>query len=422
MNKPLKLGLWAAALLSLAPATALAGPIEDAKVLFNVGAQAFDKGDYLAALQAFEAAYRLTPRPGVLFSIAQAHRKQYFTGGKQVEQLRAAISTYREYLVKVEQGGRRSDAAEALAELESLAAKLDVGVAAPPPAVVAPPVVTRIMITTQVADALISLDGGSPREAPLVADVQPGKHAVRATAPGYFDEAREVPVTAGEVRPVDVILREKPGRLTFRASDGAQVSIDGRLAATTPLIQPLDVSPGRHLVTVTRNGYRVYSHEIELARDEARTLDVKLDATSQRYASFALMGAGTAGIAVGAALAVVAIHQQKQAQSFDAARQAGALACATATDCQQLYAQYTQLVQSRDDFRRDAGVVLGAGALVGAVGLMLFAFDQPTLGGGARGEDTRKPAAPAPRERPMDLSAGPIVGPGRYGAVLSGRF
>jgi hypothetical protein len=420
MNKPVAALLAAA--LCLGPQLALAGPTEDAKVLFNVGAQAYDKADFVAALQAFEAAYRLTPRPGVLFSIAQAHRKQFYTGGKQVEHLRAAIAAYREYLVKVEQGGRRSDAAEALADLEAVAARTDMGTVAPVAPVPQAQPATRVMINAQIPDALISLDGARPHESPLVAAVKPGPHTVRVTAAGYFDESREITATAGEVLPVDVPLREKPARLSVTARAGAQVSIDGRLAATTPLSQALDVPPGRHLIAVTHNGYRAFSQEIEVARDEARAIDVHLDATVQRSVSYTLVGVGAAGVVAGAALLGVSLYYQGQAQTFDDNRKAGQLSCTTTAACQALFSQYTSAQSSRDDFRLDGGIVLGAGALVGAVGLMLFAFDMPTLGGAApRRDDVQKPATPT-RERGLDVTASPILGPGLYGASFGGRF
>jgi len=71
-------------------------------------------------------------------------------------------------------------------------------------------------------------DIGAIGKTPFTGHVKPGKHTVRVTAPGYFDETRDVPVAAGQMVPVDVPLREKPGHLTVRARDGAQVSIDGR--------------------------------------------------------------------------------------------------------------------------------------------------------------------------------------------------
>ncbi len=254
-----------------------------------------------------------------------------------------------------------------------------------------------------------------------MADVKPGKHTIRVSAPGYFDETRDVPVAAGQMVPVDVPLREKPGHLTVRARDGSQVSIDGRLAATTPLSQPLEVPPGRHLVSVTRNGYRAFGQEIEVGRDEARDLEVKLDPTVQRNASYGVIAAGVAGIVAGGVLAGLSIYHEQQAKSFVSQQQAGGLSCTSMAACQTLYAGYNDELNARNDFRTDAAITVGAGALVGVVGLMLYAFDQPTLSNAGRRDDAAKPAAPA-KERPMEMSAAPMLGPGLFGAALTGRF
>ena len=103
------LGALLAALLALGPRPALAGPVEEAKALFYAGAQAYDAGQFPAppSRRSRLRPYRLAARPGILFSIAQAHRKQYYIA-KHPDDLRAALKGYREYLAQVQQGGRRS--------------------------------------------------------------------------------------------------------------------------------------------------------------------------------------------------------------------------------------------------------------------------------------------------------------------------
>ena len=70
--------------------------VEQAKEYFRAGAQAYAVGQYQVALQAFEQAYALAPRPAVLFSMAQAERRQYFVDQK-TEHLEKAIRMFREY-------------------------------------------------------------------------------------------------------------------------------------------------------------------------------------------------------------------------------------------------------------------------------------------------------------------------------------
>lgn len=416
MSRVLRSAILAAALTATAGAGAQA---DQARVLFDAGAQAYEAGQYPAAVQAFEQAYRLSARPGVLFSIAQARRKQFFAT-KNRDELRAAIKGYRDYLAQVAQGGRRSDAAAALAELEPFLGKDDLGPASSPAAQA-----TRLMVSSQTAGAQISLDGGKPLEVPLIAEVKPGKHTLRITAAGYFDETREIEVGAGSVAALDLPLREKPGRLSLRTLPGAQVTLDGRLVAQTPLTQPLDVEPGRHLLGISKNGYRAYAHELDLGRDEERSVDIPLTSTSQRKASYVLFGVGAASVVAGGVLAALAVHEQQLAVDFQTKQANGSARCPTGTDtaCSDwVKTSYTKHISNRDDYRRDAGIALGAGVVVGAVSAALFTLDFPSLlGVMPRARDDR-PKAPAPRERSMEMSAAPLVGPGIYGVSLGGSF
>jgi hypothetical protein len=384
-----------------------------AKALFNAGAQAYEAGQYPAAIQALTEAYRLAPRPGILFSMAQAHRKQYYVD-KQPAHLREAVKLYREYVAKVEQGGRRGDAVQALAELDPLYEKLGAGDAGTAPALDRK-TATRISVSAQAKDATVLLDG-KPIEAGIFHDVKPGKHTVHVTAPGYFPEEREVPTAEGGIVAVDVPMREQPGLLTVTSNDGAEIAIDGRAAATTPLSRPIDLTPGTHFVAVTKRGYRAFAQDLDIGRGEAKTLPVKLEVTSQRVASYALLGIAALGIATGGVLAGVALYEQSQAQAIDTQR-----ATKGGVTLDQL-ATYNSRVGMRNDLRTAAGVALGGGAAVGLTAIFLAVFDQPTVSAAARRDDRSQPATPAPRERPMEVSAAPLLGPGLYGVGVGARF
>jgi hypothetical protein len=347
--------------------------------------------------------------------MAQAHRRQYYLD-KRPEDLREAIREYREYLTKVEQGGRRADAAEALAELEPTAARLEPAAGAAAAPEVKPP--TRLMVSSQTKGASVVLDGGAASGAPLIGDVKPGKHVIHVAAPGFFDEEREVLAAEGSLVAVDIPLREKPARVSVEAASGAQVAVDGRPAGTTPLASPLELASGRHLVTVTRNGSRAYSQEIDVARAETRRLAVPLETTSQRYLSYVLLTTGAAGLVAGGVFTGVSFAAQKQAKDIGDARAAGNITLQQLDD-------YNAAVDRREAWKKAAGVAFGAGAAVGAVGLLLFAFDQPRLAAPPMHLD-EKPRAPEPAPTPappaMEMSAVPVVSPGFLGGAVSARF
>jgi hypothetical protein len=408
-----------AASLSVTTAARAGDAPDQGRTLFNAGAQAYAGGQFKAAIQAFDECYRLDPRPGVLFSIAQAHRRQFYVD-KAPEHLRLAIQNYRDYLSKVTDGGRRSDAAQALSELEPIAERLGASPAAP--AAPAAPLETRLMVSSPTREAMVSVDKAKAMEAPLIIEIKPGKHALHLTAPGYFDEDREINASAGGVAALDIALRERPGLLMIKAAGGAQLTIDGRYIATTPLPRPLEIDPGHHLISVAKNGYYAHTEELDVGRAETRTLDVKLASTKQRVASYVLVGTGVAGVIVGGVIAGLAAHQQSLAQDIDTQRQAKAYDCRdTSVTCPSV--AYQNAVDRRNSLRPIAGVALTAGAVVAATGAMLFLFDQPSLDPRASRADS-KPAAPAPtlKATPLEISAAPSIGPGFYGGSLIGRF
>ncbi|MEP7120723.1 MAG: PEGA domain-containing protein [Byssovorax sp.] len=395
-----------------------ADPPDQGRTLFNAGAQAYAAGQFTAAIQAFDECYRLDPRPGVLFSIAQAHRRQYYVD-KRPEHLKLAIQNYRDYLTKVTDGGRRADAAQALSELEPVADRL--GTSAAPAAPAAPPE-TRLMVSSPTHEATVSVDQGKAMEAPLITEIKPGKHSLHLTAPGYFDEDREINASAGGVAALDIALREKPGLLVIKARDGALLTIDGRYVATTPLPRPLEIDAGHHLIALAKNGYYAHTEEIDVGRAETKTLDVTLGATKQRVAAYVLLGTGAAGILVGGVFAGLAAHQQSLAQDIDATRQTKGYDCRDApADCPTK--AYQDAVDQRNQLRPIAGIALTAGAVVAATGAVLFLFDQPSLDPRAARSDTKaRPMAPPPKATPLEISAAPAIGPGFYGGSFVGRF
>jgi hypothetical protein len=377
----------------------------DARLYFNAGARAYAAGKYSAAVRAFEEAYRIEPRPGLVFSIAQAYRRQYFLD-KAKESLSLAIRNYRKYLELDPEGARRGDTAEALSELEPLASELTPAEAAAAPA---QKPATQLMISSPVDDVTISLDGKAAGTLPYIAAVTPGVHHLTLTAAGYLDYERDVRVLDGSVVPLDVGLREKPARLLVIAPGGARISVDGRFRGVSPSA-PLELTPGRHLVTVTANGRQAYSRELDVSRDEARKLDAMLPATGQRTAAWVLMGTGVAALLTGGGLMVAAVAQENRAKRVEVE---------TTSDID----AYNGLVSSRNELRTAGIVASASGLAVGAIGAFLFAFDEPRIGPAATEESVPERRPPTRDQSPgLDVSAAPWFAPGAAGATLRGAF
>jgi tetratricopeptide (TPR) repeat protein len=416
--------LLLAAMLGASAARAQEGgePLEQAKAYFNMGAQLYAAGKFTAALQNFEEAYKIAPRPALLFSMAQAERRQYFID-RNPAHLRKAIGYYRDYIGKVEQGGRRAEAAQALSELELLSTKLDSAAPAPGPQPATPPPAapskpTLSVMATQVKGARIVVDGKAAADEGLFSEeVNPGKHSIAITADGYFDETREVMVQSTPVA-LDIALKERPARLRVDTDAGAQISVDGRLVGVAPLSIPVDMPAGTHVISILRTGREAFSTEVDLARGEEKTLPVKLERTSQRYVSYGLLGAAGASFIAAGVFSLQALHQQTLARDIQNQRATQNI------DASQLDA-YNKAVQARDNrYRPAAEFSFGAGAALGSVGLLLYLFDQPSLATSRGPRESNRPNEPRRPEPSLldQLSAAPLLGPGLAGASLGGRF
>ena len=200
--------LWCIALLTwLSVAQAQQSDLARAKEYFRAGAQAYAVGEFDAAVQAFEQAYALVPRPAVLFSIGQAERRQYFLN-HQRQHLERAVQMFRRYLEQDPQASRKVDAVQALSELEPLL--VSTAPARQPEAPVPQaPTPTRVMVYSAAPNARISLDGEDATVSPLVREVEPGKHRVRVSAPGLLDSERALKPARREVfvKPLSQIVR-----------------------------------------------------------------------------------------------------------------------------------------------------------------------------------------------------------------------
>ncbi len=394
--------------------TVLADAEAEARAFFNIGAKAYEAGKYMDAVHAFEQAYKKSTRSGLLFSLAQAHRMQFFAGSDPAR-LRDAVKHYREYL-KAEPNGRRAgDATEALEKLVPLLERLETS---GEPASTAPAAATkpRLMISSPTPGVRIELDGRAVEGDTYIGEVAPGKHRVRLTAPGFQDYVRDVVVDARSgAPPLDVTLVEKPAALTVRAPDGAEVSVDGRFVGNAPL-PAIELRPGTHFVAVTSNGRRAFTRKLQLVRGDRRTLDADLESTGQRTTSWVLMGVGAGGLIAGGVLGVVAMGKESDAQAIlDDSEKKGDQPASS-------LGRYEALRGERDDFRLAAVISAGAGLVVGGTGLVLHIFDEPRV----QLPDLEEGPAGAPTQAPtptsMEVSAAPLLSPGAVGGAVFGRF
>ena len=350
-------------LLAALPCAAQPSP---AKAYFDAGAAAYAVGDYLAAAQALEAAFRIEPLPAIAFSLAQAERRQYFVSQDLVH-LGRALELYRRYLDEVPTGGRRADVTDALAQLEPIALARGLAQDGTEQADAGRVAATRVMVRSAEPGARIAVDGAAPVASPLIVETTPGVHQVRVEAPGFWPVEREVTAIAGELIPLDVSLRERSALLKIQHSDELDVYVDGRRVAPA-VAGTLPLSAGTHVLAFARHGHRVQRMQLTLERGAERKVSPQLRWTAQRVAAITLFAVGAASAVTGLVLTGLALDHQGDARDVETERQMAAI-----TRAQQH--AYEEAIQSRNRYRALAvgSLAIAAGTLL--TGLLLYQFD-----------------------------------------------
>jgi len=339
--------------------------LEQARILFDAGVQAYTAGRYKEAVESFKEAYALSGKPQAVFSLAQAERRLYVVT-QDAQYLRSAIEHFRKYLEVVTEGGRRGDAAEALEQLELLAARDDKPAAAVDNAPA--PVMGKILVSTTTPGATISIDGKKGAESPLVEMVTLDKHLVRISAPGYITEEREVTALPDTLVPVEITLREEPAYLSLRTHAGAAITIDGRAYGAAPLAKRIELRQGTHTVVVSLAGYYPRRESVRLEPGKTNTSSIPLERTRQRIASYVLLGTGGASLLAAGIQGVVAVQEQTNGQAILQQTKNGNLT-------QSQLGEYNGSVIARERFRTLSLITLAGAGVLGLAGTITYVYD-----------------------------------------------
>ncbi|HMA91456.1 MAG TPA: PEGA domain-containing protein [Polyangiaceae bacterium] len=382
-----------------------------AREYFQAGAQAYSIGEYGAAIQAFQQAYALAPRPAVLFSIAQAERRQYFLDRNQ-QHLTRAIEMYRRYLAEEGQTARKPDAVEALSELEPLlnqAKSAEASGARPVAGAAISP--TRLMVSSPAQGAKISLDRQPLVPPPVVRELEPGEHVIHVEAPGYRSVDRRVIAVSGELVTVDIPLLELPALLDVQAPVDAQLSIDGRVQGRCPFPKPLELAAGVHVITVSKSGFIGVSRERTLVRGQTTVFVAPLRRSNQRTTALFLLGASASALTAGGIFAFIAYNQRSAAETFLDSRGRQPLSPSD-------LAQYNSQREDYNRIRSVAWLSVGVGVGFGITSLLLRTYDSGSVET-IKGQENPSQKA---RRQPPSLIAEPLVGPTFNGIGLRGVF
>jgi hypothetical protein len=312
-----KICIIVAAAVLLAGATAFA----DARQHFMAGQDYYSQGRYEKAIAEFEEAYRLDPRPLLLYNIAQAWEK--------LGDLVKAVDYLKKYL---EADPNNEERTTLLNKLASLQERLDN---------------TGVQIKCAEANATVYVDGKEVGKTPIagVTKLGAGAHKIQVSKQGFEDFKMSVGVTDGQSVPVDVTL--EPGKagpppavvtppVEKPAGEGEPKGEEGKTEVETDTgkkVEALDVVPwviaGVGVVGVGV-GWGVLGSMAKKAQPAASLKDTDYpkwksdqDAAHKKALIADIIGGASAAIAVaGVVWGVVRIVQKKGGES--AAPAAGA--------------------------------------------------------------------------------------------------
>ncbi|WP_370458975.1 TonB-dependent receptor domain-containing protein [Aggregicoccus sp. 17bor-14] len=322
-------------LLGAPAARAASSTADEADVAFELGNEAYAKGNFNLALQQYFTSYRLVPNRSVLFNIARCYEAlerpteayRYYDELSQspeglgsglddddVTEVRRSLERLRPKvaLVRVDSNPRgadlyvgRLDAAGARGKTP-LTLVLPPGVRArliarkegfrPAEAFVVPvkgrqlaqalelaPIVGQVELTGSPEGAEVreggpggALVGRVPGKFPLSA----GRHQLHVSAPGHASASVAVDVPEDGSVQAQVALEEgheagPTGRLRVTASrEGAHLKVDGKPQGTLPAL--LTLSEGPHTLEVESNEVRPQQQQVEVVRDQETSVHLAL--------------------------------------------------------------------------------------------------------------------------------------------------
>lgn len=236
--------------LLLAAATANAQPPQEAKAHFDRGVRLLKNEDPRGAIAELTAAYRLAPYSIVKYNLGLAY--------EQIDDPLGALEAFEAVLAAP---GSISEArlTRARKTVEELTAKT----------------ATLLVVSEPGARVLIDNVERGAAGAPIRVIAAPLHLQVIKT--GFLPFSRTIVVEPRETTRIEALLDPTAVALARLAIDGklpdVEVIVDGERRGHTPLAQPLVLAPGRHAITLRRDGYLSDVREVTLAPEGTLRLD-----------------------------------------------------------------------------------------------------------------------------------------------------
>lgn len=206
---------------------------------------AYQRRDYLGALEHLLTSNRLVPNRNVLFNVARAY--------EQLGRYAEAFRHYDDYLAVETDPARRQGAEEALARLR--------------------PRVALVRVESNPPGASVYVDRvdlGARGVTPRVLALEPGTHSVILRRDGFYEaQTTGVRVTIGQEASVNLGMEPLLGSVELSGQPaGATVRVDGEDGEPVgTLPTTLRLSPGAHMLVVSAPGYRTARQLVSVEQD-----------------------------------------------------------------------------------------------------------------------------------------------------------
>lgn len=160
---------------------------EEARLRLREGVKAYENKRYKDAVDAFLAANRLVPNPGLSFNTAKAYEKLGDSAG--------ALSFYRDYLRRAPDA---SDRPEVERKIRSFEQRLrDKGI-------------QQLTILSRPERATVAVDGQPVGVTPWTGELEPGGHELSVKMDGYRPETRTIELSKDHAQDIEVELEAEP--------------------------------------------------------------------------------------------------------------------------------------------------------------------------------------------------------------------
>ncbi len=138
-----------------------------------------------------------------------------------------------------------------------------------------------ISIKSRPSDAKIFIDGNEAGSTPeTINDIECGTRIVKLVMEDYCEWSENVEVIPNKMSSLTAVLLEMAGSVSIKSSPSkAMITVDGNEVGTTPAIVG-DLSPGKHIVNISRDGYNVWSQSVEIDAKKMTVISAILQETT----------------------------------------------------------------------------------------------------------------------------------------------